>query len=36
MLSHILNGTLLDTERMPLVGERHLTIEIAKQAGGGR
>jgi hypothetical protein len=27
MITHILNGTLLDTERMALVGERHPTIE---------
>jgi hypothetical protein len=27
VISYILNGTLLDTERMALVGERHLIIE---------
>jgi len=26
MITHILNGNLLDTETMELVGERHLTL----------
>ncbi len=27
MLTTILNGTLLDTDRMELVGERHITVD---------
>ena len=30
MITHIINGTLLDTDRMELVGERHITIEDDK------
>jgi hypothetical protein len=42
MITYILNGTLLDTERMALVGERPLTIEderivaVDEAAPGGR